>query len=295
MASDVVTCEAILLARTVPEETRDGEVGVCSAWWQPSLGGLVRVYPLKLGGDLHAWDRYELQLVKSRKDSRWRSYKLADEAPRLVGHGRRDDLRDALTAASDGVTIRRLNERRDSMGVIAPRALAGILEHDDNPVSTHRFGRKTYGIRPRLHFVDTDGEHELGLNEWGCYEWLRKGGEATQLWANLRLDRDDREHLLLVGNLRDHPTAWVVIAVIGYSRMTLGLWLEVPSGVAARIFERDHHRCVHCGSGDTLTIDHVIPRSRGGTNEESNLRTLCQPCNSQKGDRLDSEWLGVAS
>jgi len=41
--------------------------------------------------------------------------------------------------------------------------------------------------------------------------------------------------------------------------------------------------CVECGAESDLTTDHIVPRSKGGTNDPSNLRVLCRPCNSSKG------------
>lgn len=61
---------------------------------------------------------------------------------------------------------------------------------------------------------------------------------------------------------------------------------------AAWARQRDGYRCVYCGSGEGLTVDHVIPLARGGSNELSNLATCCGPCNSSKGARLLSEWRG---
>lgn len=43
--------------------------------------------------------------------------------------------------------------------------------------------------------------------------------------------------------------------------------------------------CELCGSTDDLTRDHIIPISKGGTNDPSNLRILCRPCNSAKHDK----------
>ncbi len=53
------------------------------------------------------------------------------------------------------------------------------------------------------------------------------------------------------------------------------------------IFRRDDHRCQYCGAGASrLTIDHVVPRHRGGGHDWSNLVTACPPCNRHKGGRL---------
>ncbi len=52
-----------------------------------------------------------------------------------------------------------------------------------------------------------------------------------------------------------------------------------------RILERDGRRCVECGSAERLSIDHIVPRSRGGSSADDNLQTLCVRCNSAKGNR----------
>ena len=41
--------------------------------------------------------------------------------------------------------------------------------------------------------------------------------------------------------------------------------------------------CLHCGIDENLSIDHVIPLARGGTNSIDNIQILCMPCNSSKG------------
>ena len=46
---------------------------------------------------------------------------------------------------------------------------------------------------------------------------------------------------------------------------------------------RDGHKCVYCGSAENLTVDHVRPKSKGGTDTADNLVTACRPCNQAKG------------
>ncbi len=56
------------------------------------------------------------------------------------------------------------------------------------------------------------------------------------------------------------------------------------------ILKRDGYKCAYCGRSDLpLTIDHVIPRSKGGKETWENLVTACYRCNNKKGDRTPNE------
>lgn len=55
------------------------------------------------------------------------------------------------------------------------------------------------------------------------------------------------------------------------------------------IMKRDGNRCQYCGSHKNLTIDHVLPRSRGGRDTWENLVTACDDCNVKKGNRTPEE------
>jgi 5-methylcytosine-specific restriction endonuclease McrA len=98
------------------------------------------------------------------------------------------------------------------------------------------------------------------------------------------LERGDRalhsEHLAL-----DRP---VVIRLVSYVR--------VPRDVHRRkitrkaVLARDSWTCQYCGSERAgLTVDHVIPRSRGGESVWENIVASCAPCNRRKGNRLPRE------
>lgn len=65
----------------------------------------------------------------------------------------------------------------------------------------------------------------------------------------------------------------------------------------ARILHRDAHTCGYCGR-EATTVDHIIARANGGTDEDANLIACCTPCNSSKGAKVitrtnyyDPEWL----
>jgi len=55
------------------------------------------------------------------------------------------------------------------------------------------------------------------------------------------------------------------------------------------VFARDSWTCQYCGTTAHLTVDHVIPRSRGGGSEWENIVTSCAPCNRRKGNRTPVE------
>ena len=56
------------------------------------------------------------------------------------------------------------------------------------------------------------------------------------------------------------------------------------------VFARDAWACQYCGSKHgSLTVDHVVPRSKGGGSTWENIVTCCAPCNRRKGDRLPKQ------
>src|SRR5437868_11391973 len=52
------------------------------------------------------------------------------------------------------------------------------------------------------------------------------------------------------------------------------------------VFARDNWTCQYCGSRSNLTVDHVIPRSKGGSSTWENIVASCAPCNRRKADHL---------
>lgn len=59
----------------------------------------------------------------------------------------------------------------------------------------------------------------------------------------------------------------------------------VSECVRQEVFDRDGRKCLECGSVDDLSLDHKIPRSKGGSHDKENLQTLCRRCNSAKNNR----------
>jgi 5-methylcytosine-specific restriction endonuclease McrA len=81
----------------------------------------------------------------------------------------------------------------------------------------------------------------------------------------------------------------LVIRLVTYVRIPRML----PLAVTRRgVLNRDNHSCRYCGRllpSAELTLDHVLPRSRGGKNTWENVVAACKPCNHRKGNRTPAE------
>jgi len=79
-----------------------------------------------------------------------------------------------------------------------------------------------------------------------------------------------------------------VVYVPGHIRLTITgkerVW-KIPPVNRREVLKRDRHTCQYCGSTKQLTLDHVIPRSKGGKHTWDNVVTACERCNGRKGDR----------
>ena len=76
-----------------------------------------------------------------------------------------------------------------------------------------------------------------------------------------------------------------VIRLVNYIRIPYAK-IVAATPTRAMIYKRDNNKCQYCGATRSLTIDHVIPRSKGGQDTWDNLVVACASCNVKKGDKL---------
>jgi 5-methylcytosine-specific restriction endonuclease McrA len=83
------------------------------------------------------------------------------------------------------------------------------------------------------------------------------------------------------------------VQVLSSRVIRLLTYIKVPVNYIARsrpsrsmIYKRDRNCCQYCGATSRLTIDHVLPRSKGGDDTWENLVVACSKCNTLKGDKL---------
>jgi hypothetical protein len=69
--------------------------------------------------------------------------------------------------------------------------------------------------------------------------------------------------------------------------------IKIPESVRKYVFERNNYQCQSCGKTlqeTQLSIDHIVPLSKGGSNDLSNLQTLCLKCNQRKKHHFDDRF-----
>jgi 5-methylcytosine-specific restriction endonuclease McrA len=76
----------------------------------------------------------------------------------------------------------------------------------------------------------------------------------------------------------------VVIRLVAYVRVPRDTHRRKITRRA--VFARDNWTCQYCGARSNLTVDHVVPRSKGGESSWDNIVASCAPCNRRKGNAL---------
>lgn len=107
--------------------------------------------------------------------------------------------------------------------------------------------------------------HDAYARRWGGYK------NFMRLFSQYKMGQITKQELIDEGHSRPRRKA-------------------LSDRLRAEVFRRDGYRCVDCGStakdGATLHVHHIIPVSKGGKNELSNLATNCDRCNLGKSDKI---------
>jgi hypothetical protein len=219
----------IMLGRTVPEESKKHGITVCSAGYSKEMRELLRIYPLPRHNGIEKWTQCVVPLRRNSSDNRKESWRIncagdssndALGSISVVGKSNRKEEFDFLKSmASD--SIKKLNEDRKSLAIVAPSYIKGRLEPVDGVDPYYqmtiweRQGEGRLDINPRVQFHLADGFHDLQFREWGAHELIRKNREdADDLFDVLNFTNPAYEHLLLIGNMNQHRNNWLVISSI---------------------------------------------------------------------------------
>lgn len=96
-----------------------------------------------------------------------------------------------------------------------------------------------------------------------------------------KLSRECRPHLPIIKTLEKYGINFEALDPNDLNAKQMRK--RISQNTRQAIFSRDKFECQYCGAHDDLTIDHIVPLTQGGTNEDDNLITACVSCNSYKG------------
>ena len=130
--------------------------------------------------------------------------------------------------------------------------------------------------KTKKHFCSTNCyskyREKLDFNKSNAYKGVRKLGESKQVYhRNYCKNHPDR-----IAHLKARRYARKRNAIGSH---TLKEWELLKN--------KFNNRCAICNKEKPLTVDHIIPLSKDGTDYISNIQPLCRNCNSKKNDKLD--------
>lgn len=120
------------------------------------------------------------------------------------------------------------------------------------------------------------------------FEWDQSAMETHCGWA---WGLEELCELIDAGYVTETEGVGEIHFAFGFPRRRISKW----EGLRSLVFARDGYACQYCGSrARPFHCDHIMPVSRGGSDDLTNLTTACAPCNLSKGDQTPEEWRGSA-
>lgn len=162
----------------------------------------------------------------------------------------------------------------------------------------------------RMYDEILDDPKIVGLSDQLCWTWVKVLAVARRYEGVL----PSYNEMSIVLRIPEKETKSRIQALVkaglidkvdgpGGSALTPHSWRELYNNYARpdrwtwwsikkRIFARDNSTCQYCGARpEKPECDHVLPVSKGGGHEDSNLVTSCRPCNRAKGSKTLAEWM----
>jgi 5-methylcytosine-specific restriction endonuclease McrA len=140
---------------------------------------------------------------------------------------------------------------------------------------------------PRILIIDAQGQPVRWAHLMRAARYYAAGKVLTDLGENLFSMTGGLQE---VSGLRSEFITSSIVMIRGRHRIPIG---HAHVGLTKhRLFARDRHICAYCGdhyAEADLTVEHIVPVSRGGQHTWTNVVTACRSCNTRKGNRRPEE------
>lgn len=224
------TIEAIILAKGAPNRTSDGRTVMCSIAISETHG-LVRFYPLSITGhsDVSIWSKGVFACSKGAKDSRQESWRVAsyEVTGKITDRGEKSAILDACVLQSGTEEpIQYQNEQRASIAIVKPFGCIGAELQPRVNAKSYCTGegedgfamvQANYPFKPYITWYpiqrDCESKDPLRTHLVGqeVYEGMRHNiATPFRIFENMRIGDPDYQHWLVLGNMNNRRTTWVI-------------------------------------------------------------------------------------
>lgn len=230
--------DLVVLGRAYPEPIEDGRHTVCLGGYSPTTG-YVRLYPTQRRmTQCSRWNVISAPIERDREgDFRQESYKiegskedwdfLHEKIDKVGELNKSEQIELIHELATDCPAA--LNEEELSLGVVEPARIINYwLDDLEDPTTQldlalnerrgkNSFPHKLY-VKYRCQGCQQESPHEQHVIEYGIYKYWEKNDDPEGVLDALKLTADDYKHYFFVGNLRHHPTSFVIISDLRFKK-----------------------------------------------------------------------------
>lgn len=234
-----------MLGTSVPEPNKQRDrIFVCSAGLDADAEQLVRIYPLGVRNPPKRWHVYSVPVDRNPHDSRPESWQLSGDRS-VENHPNINSLFTPQGEWTDRVEQRKVlsqflvtsiaeaNNRKLSLAILQPNILDFRLQRNPSEEDTFTFdifnghpdpARERFPYIPRMRIAapTKQGYNDLQIREWGVFELIRKNyhdklqhmtneDQMSYVLGGLHLTKP---RSLLIGNMNNQRTVWLVISVL---------------------------------------------------------------------------------
>lgn len=218
-----------------PNICRDGSKTMCSILLSDELG-FIRIYPIPGNVKWPLWSRVEIEIERSKTDSRAESYKLLSW--KILGPGpataedKRRVLNECVLKSGTLDPINYMNEQRASIALIRlewegievslNRRNPGVADGDEEFLWVK--AQAEHWNKPYIRWASQQGaSHTTHLVGREIYEGLRHNPTMPwNIFNNVQINNPDYEHWLLLGNMKDKRNVWVGVHLHRLKKSTVG-------------------------------------------------------------------------
>ncbi len=245
--------DMVVLGQGAPNQIKKigGQQGRCLCLWSDKTG-FVRLYPVPFGY-VHDWEIVNVEVRKPTNDGRENSFVVnnyekewsnlsqqiyaqkevnsrGNKVSKKLSRSEQIELLESLSKS----TFSQIRDNGRSFGLIKPKSMTFMLQQNRETSQAQAtlldldyniMNQNDFAFFPYIQYA-CDGPcsskhpHEQKIVEWGAYQFMRQNPNSQEhcmkLKDNYHIGEEDYIHYILIGNIREYPTTYIVVKLIRF-------------------------------------------------------------------------------